>query len=302
MKKIIILLFLLLGCSAIPQEISSEPQVFFCPGNDCSQYIIYLIQTSTTSIHCAFYDLGLQEVLDEIDAKNLDVKLLLEKNKLQDTDYIKMDPDKQQMHNKFCVFDNQIILTGSMNPTIRGTTKNNNNIVIVNSKLLAENYEREFQELWKNKQYKTPHPKIILNNKTVETLFCPEDNCADRVIELINQAKERIYFMTFSFTDRNIANAIIEKHNQGLNVKGVIEKIQNSKWSQFNNLNNSGINITQDHNPANMHHKVFIIDNIVITGSYNPTGNGNKHNDENILILHDKEIAEKYVIEFEVLN
>jgi phosphatidylserine/phosphatidylglycerophosphate/cardiolipin synthase-like enzyme len=49
-----------------------------------------------------------------------------------------------------------------------------------------------------------------------------------------------------------------------------------------------------------MHHKVFIIDNkTVITGSYNPTKNANERNDENILIIHDKKIAEKYLKEFE---
>ena len=48
-----------------------------------------------------------------------------------------------------------------------------------------------------------------------------------------------------------------------------------------------------------MHHKVFIIDNeTVVTGSMNPTGNGNSKNDENILIIHDSEIAKQYAEEF----
>ena len=49
-----------------------------------------------------------------------------------------------------------------------------------------------------------------------------------------------------------------------------------------------------------MHHKVFIIDEeIVITGSYNPTSSGTKRNDENLLIIHDKEIANEFTQEFE---
>jgi len=48
-----------------------------------------------------------------------------------------------------------------------------------------------------------------------------------------------------------------------------------------------------------MHHKVFIIDNrTVITGSMNPTGAGDRKNDENILVIHDEDIAEKYIEEF----
>ena len=48
-----------------------------------------------------------------------------------------------------------------------------------------------------------------------------------------------------------------------------------------------------------MHHKVFIIDNeTVITGSMNPTGNGDKYNDENILIIRNKEITGRFLQEF----
>jgi phosphatidylserine/phosphatidylglycerophosphate/cardiolipin synthase-like enzyme len=58
--------------------------------------------------------------------------------------------------------------------------------------------------------------------------------------------------------------------------------------------------VLYDSNKANMHHKVFIVDkSIVITGSYNPTNNGNTRNDENILIIHDPEIADLFNQEFE---
>jgi len=51
-----------------------------------------------------------------------------------------------------------------------------------------------------------------------------------------------------------------------------------------------------------MHHKVFIIDNeIVITGSYNPTKHANKANDENILIINDGNLAKMYEKEFNSL-
>jgi phosphatidylserine/phosphatidylglycerophosphate/cardiolipin synthase-like enzyme len=45
---------------------------------------------------------------------------------------------------------------------------------------------------------------------------------------------------------------------------------------------------------------VFIIDNsTVVSGSYNPTSAGTSRNDENIIIIHDKRVAEKFVAEFE---
>ena len=48
-----------------------------------------------------------------------------------------------------------------------------------------------------------------------------------------------------------------------------------------------------------MHHKVFIIDEeVVITGSMNPSKGGDTRNDENVLIIKDKEIARVFMEEY----
>ena len=49
-----------------------------------------------------------------------------------------------------------------------------------------------------------------------------------------------------------------------------------------------------------MHHKVIIIDKeIVITGSYNFTSSAERNNDENVVIFFDKQIAARYMEEFQ---
>ncbi|MFH1064425.1 MAG: phospholipase D-like domain-containing protein [Candidatus Woesearchaeota archaeon] len=49
-----------------------------------------------------------------------------------------------------------------------------------------------------------------------------------------------------------------------------------------------------------MHHKVFIIDEkVVVTGSFNPSSNADKNNDENLLIIHDPIVAAEFLEEFE---
>jgi phosphatidylserine/phosphatidylglycerophosphate/cardiolipin synthase-like enzyme len=49
-----------------------------------------------------------------------------------------------------------------------------------------------------------------------------------------------------------------------------------------------------------MHDKVFIIDNkTVVTGSYNFTVKANKYNNENAIVVHNKEFASRYKDEFE---
>ena len=79
-----------------------------------------------------------------------------------------------------------------------------------------------------------------------------------------------------------------------------MEKSQNSKYTKYKLFSNQGMLVLWDKNPSMMHHKVFIIDNkTVITGSFNPSNNADKSNDENILIIGDKEIAQRYLHEFD---
>ncbi len=103
--------------------------------------------------------------------------------------------------------------------------------------------------------------------------------------------------MTFSFTHEEIADAILFKD---VDIKGIFETTQaGSKYSQYHRLKDFGLDVKKDKNKYNMHNKVFIIDNkTVITGSFNPSSNANKNNDENILIIHDKDIASNFLEEF----
>ncbi len=285
-------------------ETNSEPIILFCPQDNCEKNLVALINYSKQSVHCAIYDLKLENVINILASKShdVDVKIILEKDNYKEQirgEAIKMDNNKYAMHNKFCVIDNNVVWTGSFNPTERGSYYNNNNVVVFYSKQLAENYEDEFDELWGNSNQKVRHPIVYLNSKKIENYFCPEDNCALHVIDTINKAKSSIYFMTFSFTNEDIADAILFKEN--IEIKGIFETTQaGSKYSQYTRLKDFGLNVIKDKNKANMHHKVFIIDSeIVITGSFNPTESGDKRNDENLLIIHDKGIAGKYLKEFE---
>jgi len=319
-KKLICLLFIILlsGCSNLRlnkeitepelKEYKDVPKVFFCPQHDCEGELFKAVNNAKSSVHCAFYDLDLEGIIDVLDkkSKTMDIKLVVDDANFENVKHLKFarkDSSYGLMHNKFCTIDDKIVLTGSFNPTQNDAYKNNNNLVIIESFYLSRNYEDEFNELW-NFEFKKGnnviYPEFYLNNKKIENYFCPEDNCAYYVAEEIKKAENNIYFMTFSFTNNRIATAIILKHYQGLDIKGVFEARQVSKYSKFNLLEYQGIDVKKDNNKANMHHKVFIIDNrTVITGSFNPTEGADTRNDENILIIHDKAIANLFLQEFE---
>lgn len=280
--------------SNVVREEDSEIEVFFCPQDMCQEKLLSLIAGST-DIRCAFYDLNLPDVIAALKQKNADVMV-------EDSTEIpgfKTFFSKDLMHNKFCIFDRKIVFTGSMNPTINDNFYNNNNILIIRSRMLAQNYLDEFEELKNGINGKGDKAKIqslFLDSIYTENYFCPEDNCKLGVINALKKANSSIYFMIFTFADVDIGNLLYNKHYMGLDVKGVIEKRQSGSFSQYENIKDFTV---LDDNGHTMHHKVFIIDNeTVITGSFNPTKSANEGNDENILIIHDKAIAKKYVDEF----
>lgn len=302
MRWMFVMLLLLASCT--PVEEGKGTEVYFCPRDDCGRVFEDNLQEANETVVCAFYELELESLINGI--RETDAKLAIDEDNFRKDSYLydginaKGVKSRSIMHNKFCVIDEKIVITGSFNPTYRGNFKNNNNIVVLYSRYIAKNYLDEFNELWQDKRdKKVKHPKVFLNNNTVENYFCPED-CEGRIVPLLESAEESIYFMTFSFTRDDMGQALFNAHQKGLDVKGVCEKSQNNKWHEFEKLKGSGIDVKWDNNPANMHHKVFVIDNkTVVTGSMNPSKNGLERNDENVLILHNERIAKEFLEEFE---
>jgi len=304
MKLLLVCLLFLTACTLTGNVIiepvveNNKPlEVYFCPQEDCKTILIDFIQSAQKSVDCAFFDLSMEEVIGALEEKNARIFI--------DGDYtlafprVRYDTKSQLSHNKFCVVDRKKVLTGSFNPT---TTKNYNNMVILYSKYLAKNYQDEFDELWSGTNgggEAVSYPVIKLNNHTVENYFCPEDNCAEHIIKILRTAKKSIYFMQYSFTHDGIGDSLVERFNAGVDVKGIFESSQNNKYTEYTALQAAGIQVQWDNQPILLHHKVFIIDEkIVVTGSMNPSKNGDENNDENVVIIHDREVARKFVDEF----
>lgn len=279
--------------------------LYFCPQDDCEQVLLDFLDKAQESIYCALFEVGLESIKNKLleKEKEIEVKVVTDDTYLKKMDYPFVQADSWGlMHNKYCVTDGQKVATGSMNPTYNGVNKNNNNLLLIESYLLAKNYQNEFQEMWAGKfksGERVKNPVVRINNMTIENYFCPEDNCAYHIKEELKRAEQSIYFLTFSFTHEGIANILLLKHLAGIPIKGVMENRQINKYSQFSRLEYQGIDVVKDGNPQSMHHKVFIIDGkTVITGSFNPTSGGDSKNDENILIIRDKETAKLFLQEF----
>ncbi|MGM5483380.1 MAG: phospholipase D-like domain-containing protein [Nanobdellota archaeon] len=292
LKFLFIILFLILiSLSFYDMNADEEENIiidnYFCPEQNCSDIFKSILKNKKTK--CAFFDID-KEFYRIINNSFL----IMEKDNMGDF-YAIEDSNYAYMHNKFCIIGNDKVLTGSANPTHNGLKKNDNNLLLIKSKEIASIYIKEFDELKKGEKNslnkKDQYPKIY---------FCPENSCSSKLIRLIRDAKKSIYFATFSFTDKAIANEIILSHRKGLDVKGVFEKRMTSIYSVYDLLKFQKIDVVEDKNPKTMHNKYFIIDEeIVFTGSYNPTNNGNENNDENIVIIKNRTIASEYISNFE---
>ena len=85
-------------------------------------------------------------------------------------------------------------------------------------------------------------------------------------------------------------------------MEGVFEESQyySNTGTEFANLQDAGLDVYLDGNPRNMHHKLFILDEeIVITGSYNFSRSAEEKNDENVLIIHNADVAAQFMAEFD---
>ncbi len=278
--------------------------VYFCSQTNCGALYAAVINKSQISVDCALYTLKYKPLVNVVMQKQqqIPVRIVIDKSNEKGSiagDFIKTIDSSGLMHNKFCVIDSAQVITGSYNPST--ATGDDNNVVVISSHTVAQNYEAEFSELWSGVAARgnpTKNQKLTVTNIPLENYFCPDDGCTQETVSEIAPAKKVIYFMTYRFTSEPIADALLLLED--VEIKGVFEKQQaGSQYSQYRRLKDFGLDVRLDTNPSLMHHKVFVIDNeTVITGSFNPTQSADSRNDENMLIIHDRGIAQKYAMEF----
>ncbi len=290
------------GASATPVAVNESGgyTLLFCQQEDCRQPLLAAINAST-DVKCAFYDLTDPATVALLKEKRADV-LVYGANYDGYGTPINATAGGL-MHDKICVLDNRTVITGSTNPTVNCYEKNDNNLLIIDGAALAQDYLVDIQGIKDGAQQATPYPLIdhTAANVTfrIETYFCPADNCEEHLLDALGAANSTIDFMTFSFTSDPIGKELVNLSAHGVAVRGVFERREESQYSEYARLKDAGLDVRLDGNSATMHHKVFIIDDETVAfGSYNPTASGNTKNDENLLIVHDKAIAEAFEQEF----
>lgn len=130
----------------------------------------------------------------------------------------------------------------------------------------------------------------------ITTCFSPHQNCTKSLIETLGNAKKSIYVQAYSFTNNDVAMALIEAKGREIDVQVYIDKGRiKEKHSITHKLIEAKIPVIVQRSQNIAHNKIMIIDDeIVITGSFNWTNNALK-NEENLNFIKSKELVQSYL-------
>lgn len=131
---------------------------------------------------------------------------------------------------------------------------------------------------------------------SIEVYFSPRGGCTEAIVRELANAQSTVLVQAYSFTSAPIAKALVAAHQRGVRVEVILDSSQKSdKYSEADFLANMGIPTRLDGQHAIAHNKVMVIDNrVVITGSFNFTRSAETSNAENLLVIRDAVLAERY--------
>lgn len=141
-------------------------------------------------------------------------------------------------------------------------------------------------------------------NGTVECLFPRAGQDAQKkLIQIIGSAEKTLDMAIYSFTDANIADAVVACSRRGVTVRVITDKTQSGGAYQkkiLQRLKKEKIPIKMDSHSGIMHLKITIADEkVATTGSYNYTKSADEENDEVFVVLRSEETARQFEQEFE---
>ncbi len=195
------------------------------------------------------------------------------------------------MHAKFIIVDYEITISGSANLTPGSFFYDNNFMILITDSKVNKIFLDEFNEMFIEKKFgSTGNPTVPPTSVTLK------DG------SLIQASQKSIDVLAYVFTSDNIGNALIDRYYDGVDVEVIFEKESSDQYgSEAAYLIRNGIPTYMDGlTEGLMHEKAMIFDeSVVAAGSYNFTRAAETENDEQILIIDNRKIADQFMEEFE---
>jgi phosphatidylserine/phosphatidylglycerophosphate/cardiolipin synthase-like enzyme len=229
------------------------------------------------------------------------------------------------MHSKFILRDRQSILTGSANLTDDAFTLMENNVVEVDSPGLAHYYAQDFEQLWERENFDhtgkihtVPVP-LTFSDQSAEARVMFSPGCGleidSEIARRVRAAQRRVRICSLLINSGTLIGELGNLLRAGrVAVDGIYDRTQmadvylqwqevpQNRWkisalkeiiarARLVGKNSTPYSPTGRHDF--MHNKVLVIDDTVITGSYNFSRSA-QFNAENILFIESAPLAEVY--------
>lgn len=157
---------------------------------------------------------------------------------------------------------------------------------------------------------------LVCDTGVKSVYFSPDDDVRSVLLYLIAQETKSIRIAMFTFTERKLAQALIDAQSRGVQVEIVVD--QSNIYSPYNKLtllhlghvklfvyNASAApikGVSLMHNKFALFEKNILGKSLVCTGSFNFTRSAHRSNQENIVVLDDVLLVNKYIKKFEQLK
>lgn len=134
--------------------------------------------------------------------------------------------------------------------------------------------------------------------------FSPGDSATLNVLNVVNSAHSSLDVAAYSFTSRQVAEALLAAQQRGVKIRVLADAKDNGgKYSAVTWLQRQGISVRLNGKYAIQHNKFMVVDGVTTqTGSFNYTSSAIRKNAENILVVwNHRATAGAYQKEFDRL-
>lgn len=136
---------------------------YFCPDDGCEDKVLSTLNKANKSIYFMTFSFTSEPLGNYMVSKKneLDIKGVFDESQYnsqkQYSEYkkmldsgmnVKLDGNQYKLHHKVFIIDNQSVVLGSYNPTSAGTSKNDENILIIHDPKIASLFLKEFERVW----------------------------------------------------------------------------------------------------------------------------------------------------------
>jgi len=231
------------------------------------------------------------------------------------------------MHSKFVLRDRQSVWTGSTNMTDDAFTLMENNIVEIDSSPLADYFAEDFEQLWEKENFdntgdiQTVPVPLTFSDQPAEARVMFSPGCGleidSEIARRVRSAQRRVRICSLLLNSGTLVTELGNLLRAGrVKIDGIYDRTQMAEvyrqWQEVPQnrwkigalteiIDRTGLvgKNSTPYSPSGphdfMHNKALVIDDTVITGSYNFSRSA-QFNAENILFIDSAPLAETYSV------